>query len=100
MDAMVLISVWPERLRSLSKGENRTLSSLPLPSGLSVTHLHTLRVKGRVLEGLRSRGRGWSSGCGWLGSLLLGLRLLGRHAVLGSPVEVGPKKGPKEERWP
>lgn len=99
---MVLTSVWPERNRSLSNRENRSPSSLPIPDGLGFTHLHTLGVKGRVLGGLRSWGRGWSSGssCGWLGSLLLRFRLLGRHVVLGAPVEVRPKKEAKEERSP
>lgn len=66
---------------------------------LGFTYLHALWVKGRVLEGLRSGGGSWSRGCSWLGSLLLRLWLLGRHDILGSPVEVGTRKEPKEERW-
>lgn len=62
---------------------------------LAFTYLHTLGVKGRVPEGLGSWGRSWGRGCSWLGSLLLGLRLLGRHVALGFPVEVGPKNGGK-----
>jgi hypothetical protein len=66
---------------------------------VGLTYLHTLWVKGRVLEGLRSCGCSWSRGCSRLGSLLLRLGFLGRHVALGSPVEVGPRKEPKEERW-
>lgn len=67
---------------------------MPSPSTspwLRLTHLYTLGVKGRLLGGLRSWGRGRGRGC--LGRLLLRLRLLGRHVtLLGSSVEVGPRK--------
>lgn len=73
------------------------MSPPPPSQWLRLTHLYTLGVKGRFLEGLRrwGRRRGW--GCGWLGHLLLRLRLLGRHVVLlGSSEEVGPRKEPRD----
>ena len=69
------------------------MSPPPPSQWLRLTHLYTLGVKGRFLEGLRRWGRRWGQGCGWLGHLLLRLRLLGRHVVLlGSSEEVGPRK--------
>lgn len=68
------------------------MSSPPSSQWLRLTHLHTLGVKGRLLGGLRSwgRGRGWGWSC--LGSFLLRLGLLRRHvALLGSSAEVRPK---------